>query len=561
VSSIEPTTLPNFTTTATTLARSTAQFLHGSASLSMTKITGTGTAFATYPFIGTDVDEVGIPCTAGETYSGRAAFKAGTISRTCRVTLTFFDRNNASVAATNTFQDCTDVSTEWREAFCTVVAPMGAVWVQLTVEAQAVPVAEVHFVDQLGIFPGRRVNLLTEMQASFEGGFTGWAAAANTTLTTNPGTSKRGTTAAQVAKSVSTGTARIETPGGTSGFRVNGSQQYVASFWAVGFTSIRDFRATINWFDAAGAATGSQAVGTSVTGENFFVGGQYKQAMVSATSPAGAVFAQVGLEWLSVPSGEIFFADAVYMGRGGVAADVRDIHYWNQGGFLHHEAVDHIIELQRATEVDSEGMDVWETIPEPRVVHTPMMQMLTFTDYEVPGGVTAKYRARIEALNGGDDMITSPWSAPTDTETMPAPTTWWLRDPLDENMSMPIRVVSANYTVPKPNTTDYPAGASAAVMTHDGVKDDVIHLLVDLLDETKYTLFRLMTGTGATLLLQSTHGGQWYVQADDGIDYEVMRAAKQPAEIWPTRHFHRVKIDFISVEKPRALGVAAAHHA
>lgn len=554
VSSIEPTAVPNFATSSTTLTRVTSQFLHGSASLSMQRTGTTGDASATYPFIGTDVEEVGIECEPGALYTGRASFKTAATARTCQVSIEFFDDDGTDLNATNTLYTITDATTDWREAFATATAPATAKWVQISVRAIGCAVSEVHFVDQLGIYKGRRTSLLTENQASLETDTTGWAAGTATTIARNAGIGQRGVAALQINKITATGTALAQTPSGTSGFRVKGSTAYAAAAWFTPFTNARSVRLTIDWFDAAGAATGSQTVGSSIAEVGPF--GVWTRATVTGTSPSGAVFARLNLEVLSAPNGEVHFADTIGFWVGSTVGDDRDVHYWNQGGWVDEDPTNHIMELRRSVGVDEEGDAIWETIPEPRITHLPQFQKLSYVDYEVPGGVQATYQAQIEAENGEGNMVSSGWSTPPDFVTPPVPTSWWLRDPLDPDMSMPIRAGSAKLMPAKPNTKDYPIGATAAVMTHDGVKADDVDMLVDLLDEDAYAMFRMLTGSGATLLLQDTFGRQWYVQPDT-IEYEVMRAAKQPSEVWPTRHFHRVRITFVSVEKPRALGVAS----
>jgi hypothetical protein len=530
---------------STSIVQTSAQALHGTDSMQITRNTSIGDAIASGP-------TSGVPVLANETYTATAWFRANTTSRTTRAIIVFFDNLGNLVGASSTTYDFTDVNTGWRQVLAWGTAPSIAVSAIIVLTVVGAAAGEVHYVDQVGLFPGIRNQLLTENQADLESGTTGWAAGASTSIAQSTAQSYRNSASLQLTRNTSTGTASATTPTGTSGVPVKATTQYTAAARFRANTAGRSTRVLIGWYTAAGAListdTGS-SISDTTTG--------WVQATVTATSPGTAAFAAVVLEVLSAVATEVHFADTIILGHGPVAGE---IHAWNQGGFLHDDPEMHVIELQRSLGLNEHGMEMWETVPEPRVIHLPRHQMLTFVDYEVPALATVSYRAKVEAPNMDGDVMNSPWSK-TVTASMVAFDSWWLRDPLDvdHGLSMRIRVVSCSLTTPKPNTTDYPAGSTAAVMTHDGVKKDNPEIVLDLLDEATYTKFRAMVDSGATLLLQDVFGRQWYVQPNDGVTYDIHRAVKQIGEPYPVRHAHRVTVPFVSVERPRALGVA--HHA
>lgn len=536
-----------FTSLDTTLTQVITEALHGNASMEMTRNTSVGDANLQTP-VAQDFLNGGVKIEPGRVYTGRAAFKTAATERTCRVALAFFDELGNSLSATNTLYELTDKTTEWTEVYCVVTAPVDAAFVTIDARALDCVVGEVHFVDQLAIFDGRRFNLLSENQATIETDTTGWIAGTDTTIARSTDKSHEGEASLELDKTNTSGTASASTPSGTSGFRVAPSVNHVAAAWISPFSDtspLRDVRVLVDWYDSAGALI-STSTGSTVTE----IGTGFVQPTVTDISPATAEFARVRVEVLNVGVNQKHFVDEVGIWFG---TTVGDVWYWDQGGFVHDDPEDRVTELQRSTENDEFGNPIWEIVPSPRTVQEPEFQRLTFVDYELPSNFEADYRAKVEALNFEGGIQKSLW-AKVVTEQMPVFDSWWLRDPLRIDRTMKLRVVSANAVTPKPNTTDYPVGANAAVMTHDGVKLDVLRLVVDLLDEDTHDLFRLMMDSGITLLLQDVHGGQWYGQPSD-IEYEFLRAAKQISEIWPVRFARRASFEFVSVEKPRALGV------
>lgn len=529
--------------TNTTLASEGTQALHGNKSLRITRTTSTGDATAFGPLIS---------ALEGQLYTAMAWFKTAVTGRVCRVTILWWDSMKALLGASSSFHDFTDVTTGWRQASTSGVAPTNTAYASIQLTVIGAATSEVHYVDQVGLFPNLRTQLLTENQADLESGTTGWAAGTSTSIAQDTTQFYRNKASLKLTRNTTTGTASATTPTGTSGVPVNASVQYTAAARFRAGATARSVQISIAWYTAAGALI-STSVGSSVADNAT----GWTQATVTATSPGTAAFATVIVEILSAIATEVHYVDAVVLNPGSTSAE---IHTWNQGGFLHDDVETHVIELQRSITVDDMGMPVWETIPEPRVEHVPRHQSLTYVDYEVPAFTVATYRAKIEAEDFNGDMLNSPWSNLV-TATMVAFDSWWLRDPLDPGtLTMKLRVNTAKLQTPKPGTTDYPVGGTAAVMTHDGSKNDIVNLTLQLLSESEYDLFRSMVDSGNTLLLQDVLGHQWYVQASDGVQYEFLRAVKTPSEPWPVRHAHSVNVDFVSVEKPRALGLVSHSH-
>jgi hypothetical protein len=526
----------------TTLAQTSAQAFHGNDSLQLTRTATTGDAVANGP---------AVEVMAGEVYSITAMFRTAVTSRTVKMSGVWFSASGGLLGVTSDSVDTQDVTTGWRMAVAWGTAPANAAFLVPVATVVGAVASEVHYLDAVGVFPGMHTNYLTENQATIEVNTTGWAAGASSVIARTLVEKHQGLASLSLTRSGTTGTASANTPTGTSGIKVNASTAYGAGFYLKSSVS-RTARVVIDWYTAAGALISSSngsSVASTTTGWTLY--------SVFATSPGTAAFATVKVEVLtSVAVGELHFVDSIGFWAG---TTVQTFFPWAQGGFLSDDPAQHVIILERYLELDEYGMPMWEVVPEPRVVHDPRHQSLDYVDYEVPALATGTYRAMIEALNQDGDPINSGWSVET-SEDMVAFDSWWLRDPLDAgNLTMKIRVNKATITVPKPNTTDYPVGSDSGVMTHDGVKEPVINCEIQLLDEAQYEMFRAMVDSGATLLLQDVLGRQWYVQPDDGTEYDILRAAKTPLESWPVRHAHKVSIDFVSVERPRALATASTH--
>lgn len=82
----------------------------------------------------------------------------------------------------------------------------------------------------------------------------------------------------------------VGTATGTSGYAVNGTEQYTFSVWAYATATAETLTAKINWYTAAGASI-STSSGTAIND----VVGEWTQVQVTATSPSNAAFAAVVL--------------------------------------------------------------------------------------------------------------------------------------------------------------------------------------------------------------------------------------------------------------------------
>ena len=131
----------------TTVARSTAQALHGSASLLVTATTtGGGSAF-------TPQGTSGIPVVVGQTYTATASFRAATNTPQARIAIAWFDSGGSYVGTVQT-TSYVATSSSWNTHTLTAVAPAGAVTANFEVQMAGGAVGDAYYADALGFWRG-----------------------------------------------------------------------------------------------------------------------------------------------------------------------------------------------------------------------------------------------------------------------------------------------------------------------------------------------------------------------------------------------------------------------
>lgn len=136
-----------------TLARSTAHFKEGIASLSMTAIAAANMSANTTPAINLKV----IP---GQIYTANAFVKAAATPRSTTIALTWRDSTNATIS-TVTSSKVADNSVGWKNISLVAQAPSNADHVFIVVTVYGCAAGEVHYVDAVGLFETPNMNLIS----------------------------------------------------------------------------------------------------------------------------------------------------------------------------------------------------------------------------------------------------------------------------------------------------------------------------------------------------------------------------------------------------------------
>lgn len=108
------------------------------------------------------------PVVTPATLTAMASFRAAATPRSCTVTLYWWQAGGApsAIRASDTAAAVTDSTASWVMALMTVTAPADAASVSIGVNVAGCGASEVHYVDEVGIFPG----VVTQWSA---GGFVG----------------------------------------------------------------------------------------------------------------------------------------------------------------------------------------------------------------------------------------------------------------------------------------------------------------------------------------------------------------------------------------------------
>ena len=165
------------------------------------------------------------------------------------------------------------------------------------------------------------VNLLSALDASFEGTLGTWTAGANTAAASSTAQAEDGAHSMALTASA-LGNVSASTATGTSGYAVTAGTVYsaLASFRA--FSTGRAWTVGISWYTSAGALI-STSTGSSVTDTST----GWTVGTISAPAPATAAFATVVVTGTSLAASETHYVDEVGLYQAGGAPP------WSPGGF------------------------------------------------------------------------------------------------------------------------------------------------------------------------------------------------------------------------------------
>lgn len=128
-----------------TIARSTAQAAHGTASLQVTAVAGGGTPATASTLTGVN----GVPVTAGKLYTARAGIRAAVTPRSVQVGIAFYTAAGALIGVTIYGTAVTDTTSGFTVASRSTQAPATSAFAAVFFQVLNPAAAEVHYVDQI----------------------------------------------------------------------------------------------------------------------------------------------------------------------------------------------------------------------------------------------------------------------------------------------------------------------------------------------------------------------------------------------------------------------------
>jgi hypothetical protein len=144
--------------TNATVARSTAQFHGGAASLAITA-TALGNAVAAACAAGSAAT-LGMPCLAGDSVNVGGWFRAATTARTIQPGAQFYDYTGTAIGTPVYAAGAADVTTGWTNITGAVTAPAGAAYAIDVSQVVSAAAAEVHYQDDMSINRGAIFSLV-----------------------------------------------------------------------------------------------------------------------------------------------------------------------------------------------------------------------------------------------------------------------------------------------------------------------------------------------------------------------------------------------------------------
>lgn len=497
-----------------TLARTTAQAKSGSASLQVT-----ATAAATFNVrvtpTGTFTDYV--PVVGAEDYTFIASVRTAVTARGVTLGLAWYD-GAGTLLSTTTSPSTNDASGAWTTLSLVATAPAGALYVVPIVTWATAAASEVHYVDELALYPGvtaSSVNLLSDVYATFESGTTYWNQAfSSSTITVSAVRAQHGTNSLLCSWGNGTG-------GNLCAVNIGGltiGQTYTFSLYAYVVSGAAvTISAVFGGPTLLGTPAGTTAA-TSGTGSWQRLGMTF---VATATNHGLGVTAGAGNL-----TGQSAHIDAVQLETGSAATTfgVASV-AWSLGGLSSAELI-----IERST--DAGG--TWETV-RPNVGATLgsgggtsvtlAEQRATVYDYEAPRGVALLYRAieRSTLISSGG-VLPSAYSANASVTSV-NDGAWWIKAPLDPTINAGgpgvLRVTkgSLSFTRDEDLGTFRPLGRSNAVVVAGDLGGEDGSLQLTTLGASEWAVVEPLLTHQEPWLLQDPDGSQKYVRINTAREW------------------------------------------
>lgn len=554
---------PDANLAAAALIRDTAVTLQGGGSWKATPtVNGTTMAFRT----SRDNGHGPFPVTPGRTYTALGSSRSASTGRASQLLIRWHDAAGA-LLSTTTGATTTNNSSSWAAHYVTGVAPASAAWAEIVM--QTVTPSEAHSWENLSFAPGTsttwtRGGLALELGAMAD-------------------SFNRADSAASIGIADVGGAWNMMS--GTWGIQGNRAYLVTATDGTEGQAVLTSFFLADGYVEADLALSAVRAV----TGLIFRVLDSNNLMMVEVAKVGATdsivLYKRVAGTWTAlatVAGAGLILGTTIklrvefYGGQVLVYVDgVQRITYLMLAGELNQFGAygKHGLRLYRhstngddgATRIDNfragnlptqrltlqRSLDdgaTWENVRN-AVGLQPGEQQAIVYDYEVPSGVLAQYRA-IAAASEAGNAVSSAYSAVLAQSVALTNTTWWLKDAVDPDLNMAIKVAPPfQFRRKEAVQTFDPMGRSTAVYVSDGAKGIEGSLNVWVRDAAEYDALAAILGNGRALLLSDPLGRAWWVKFG-AQDWELIRAQPQVGETSPIRHFHSLSLPFTEVAAP-----------
>lgn len=535
--SMEATGTAGFTVgTNCSLARTTAQAKSGAASLQVT-----ATAAATFNVrvaaSGTYTDWQRVE--EARLYTFTAAVRAAVTGRGVTLGIAWYD-SGGGLLATTTSASTNDATGSWTVLSVSGTAPGSAFYAVPIVTWATAAASEVHYVDELALYPGvaaSSANLLPDDLSTFEAGATSLQPVfGSATITISSVRAQHGTKS--VLASWGNGAGGNVAGANFGGLTIGQTYTLTAYVWVVSGADVY----LGQWFGPYPTVTSIPA-GTL---EHTTTTGAWQR--LGYTFVATATSHNMGLFLIGSAShvGESAHIDSLQLEAGSVATAFSvPAPVWSVGGTSDQELVVERSDDSGATwapvrpnvgaalgDYGGLAVDLWT-------------QDSVIYDYEAPRGVTVLYRALERTMLNGQTLPSSP-SANASLDTL-NDGAWWIKAPLDPTLNLGgpgvlrVRRGSLQFQLTEDVGTFRPLGRRLAVVVAGDLGGEDGSLELTSLGTAEWAQLLPLLTHQSSLLLQDPDGTQKYVRIN--ADREWSRSAGAAA-------LRKVDVPYVETDAP-----------
>lgn len=331
------------------VTRTTAQFLTGVASISMSSVAG-GNMACQWGVSGS----IRAPVTAGTSYTAIAYVRSAVSARVVSIDILWFSALLGGFISTSTATiTATDNTTGWVKIQNTATAPATAIYATVIVNvASTGGAAEVHYVDNVGIWPTQTnnanldwqapglffYNLLSYNQATVETDTTGLTSNGNCAVARSTAQALHGIGSLSLTSSASGDMSAITSTGLVA---VTPSTTYTGVASIRSAVSARSCRVELRWFDAAQALI-STTLGTAANDSTS----AWTSYTVSGAAPSNAAYAALIVRVLSTgAASEVHYADQLGISAGEHTVWKPPVTIPNNRPIIQFDGVNHVLQV------------------------------------------------------------------------------------------------------------------------------------------------------------------------------------------------------------------------
>jgi LysM repeat protein len=283
---------------------------------------------------------------------------------------------------------------------------------------------------------------------------------------------------------------------------------------------------------------GNELVSTQVAEGASFNTATWTKAATSFPIPDGTTRVSLG-----VAAADRQVDDYVLFDRVSLALGTDTV--WRRGTGRDTHPIFNVPDIQYAEDL-GDGYGDWAALPgldHALLKYDQLTGLVSFIDQMATPLSSRKYRARTVSYGLAGDIFISPYG-PESQEVRLVARQWWLKDPLNPDLSMAINVKAEALDISTSNTSAIfqGLGEQYPVVLTEGYKGDQIPITVQAYREDFLKLRNLLSG-GRTLFLQSDLDSAWWVRPVNDLDHSVQITGKMHED--PLRF---IKLLFVQVD-------------